>query len=131
MNFSQELVSDANYIYSYDNNAVVIRERNNPDLNRLTASLILTADQIITDHPNCCVADMIMSDIIFLTTLAPEILIIRTKSNLQRLPPDLLILLSEKSIGIEYMSLGAACRTYNLLVAEERRVVFVASLGIN
>jgi uncharacterized protein len=30
-----------------------------------------------------------------------------------------------QAIGVECMPLGAACRTYNLLVAEDRNVVLV------
>ena len=37
--------------------------------------------------------------------------------------PALLAPLLERGIGIEVMDTGAACRTYNVLVSEDRRVV--------
>ena len=55
--------------------------------------------------------------------LAPEIIILGTKnpSALQRL--DILKKLCEKHIGVECMAIDAACRTFNILLSEHRRVV--------
>ncbi|HAU0934786.1 TPA: hypothetical protein JBH70_12550, partial [Legionella pneumophila] len=39
------------------------------------------------------------------------------------LPVTLISQLSQKRIGIECMSIGAACRTYNVLLSEHRAVV--------
>ena len=51
-----------------------------------------------------------------------EILLLGTGSK-QRFPhPGLTRALAEKRIGIEAMDVQAACRTYNILVAEGRRV---------
>jgi uncharacterized protein len=57
-----------------------------------------------------------------LLELAPEILLIGTGPR-QRFPhPRLTRALAAKRIGVEAMDLQAACRTYNILMAEERRV---------
>ena len=57
-----------------------------------------------------------------LLELAPEILLIGTGPK-QRFPhPRLTRKLAEKRIGVEAMDLRAACRTYNILMSEERRV---------
>jgi uncharacterized protein len=57
-----------------------------------------------------------------LLELAPEILLIGTGPK-QRFPhPRLTRRLAEKRIGVEAMDLQAACRTYNILMSEERRV---------
>ncbi|MBC7803286.1 MAG: Mth938-like domain-containing protein [Candidatus Parcubacteria bacterium] len=54
--------------------------------------------------------------------LNPEILLLGTGPK-QRFPhPGLLQALTRKRIGVEAMDLMAACRTYNILMAEERRV---------
>ena len=51
-----------------------------------------------------------------------EILLLGTGSK-QRFPhPRLTRALADKRIGVESMDLQAACRTYNILMAEERRV---------
>jgi uncharacterized protein len=54
--------------------------------------------------------------------LNPEIVLLGTGPR-QRFPhPRLIRALMEKRIGVEAMDLQAACRTYNILMAEERRV---------
>ena len=51
-----------------------------------------------------------------------EILLLGTGAR-QRFPhPRLTRSLAEKRLGVEVMDLQAACRTYNILMAEERRV---------
>ena len=51
-----------------------------------------------------------------------EILLLGTGAK-QRFPhPRLTQALARKRIGVEVMDLQAACRTYNILMAEERRV---------
>jgi uncharacterized protein len=54
---------------------------------------------------------------------APEVLIFGTGAR-QRFPhPRLVASLARARIGIEVMATGAACRTYNILMGEDRRVV--------
>lgn len=53
---------------------------------------------------------------------APEIVLLGTGSA-QRFPhPSLLAALGAAHVGVEVMDTGAACRTFNILVAEGRRV---------
>ena len=57
-----------------------------------------------------------------LLDLRPEILLLGTGPR-QRFPhPRLTQALAARRIGVEAMDLQAACRTYNILMAEERRV---------
>jgi len=52
----------------------------------------------------------------------PEIVLLGT-GDVQRFPhPRLLAKLGEAHVGVEVMDTGAACRTFNILVAEGRRV---------
>jgi uncharacterized protein len=55
--------------------------------------------------------------------LQPEVVIFGSGSRLRFLPPALLRGLYERRIGIETMDTAAACRTYNVLVAEGRAVL--------
>jgi uncharacterized protein len=58
-----------------------------------------------------------------LRALDPEVALLGTGSR-QRFPhPRLLRALSEARIGLEVMTTAAACRTYNILMAEGRKVV--------
>jgi uncharacterized protein len=62
------------------------------------------------------------ADLIFLRDLRAEIVLLGTGPR-QRFPhPRLAAPLAAAGIGLEVMDLKAACRTYNILVAEERKV---------
>ncbi len=52
----------------------------------------------------------------------PDLLLIGTGIKQRFLTPKLLVELSSKKIGVEYMNTLAACRTFNLLISEGRRV---------
>jgi uncharacterized protein len=61
-------------------------------------------------------------DFVFLKNLGAEIVLLGTGSR-QRFPhPRLTSALAQAGIGLEVMDVQAACRTYNILVAEERKV---------
>ncbi len=55
--------------------------------------------------------------------LAPELVIFGSGSRLRFPPPALLKALMARRIGFEVMDTPAACRTYNVLLAEGRSVV--------
>ena len=59
---------------------------------------------------------------VFLKDLNAEIVLLGTGAR-QRFPhPRLTAVLTSAGVGVEVMDLKAACRTYNILVAEERKV---------
>jgi len=67
-------------------------------------------------------ADLKESDFQLFMDMNLEILLLGTGPT-QRFPhPRLTQALAAKRVGVEAMDLQAACRTYNILVAEERRV---------
>jgi len=51
-----------------------------------------------------------------------EVLLVGTGTNLRRIPPDLQQAFRGARISADAMSTGAAVRTYNVLLAEERAV---------
>ena len=51
-----------------------------------------------------------------------EILLLGTGQRMQPVPPPLRRALREAGIVVDAMDTGAACRTYNVLLAEDRRV---------
>ena len=57
-----------------------------------------------------------------LAALAPEIVLLGTGPRLRFPHPRLTRPLTGARIGLEVMDLNAACRTYNILVSEDRRV---------
>ena len=51
-----------------------------------------------------------------------DVLLVGTGKKFIMAPKDLSVELRTKGIGVEFMDTGAACRTYNVLVSEERNV---------
>ena len=58
-----------------------------------------------------------------LLALRPELVLIATGATLRRPPVPLLRRLAAAGLGFEFMTLAAACRTYNVTASEGRRVV--------
>jgi uncharacterized protein len=64
-----------------------------------------------------------------LAALAPELVIFGSGMRLRFPPPALLRALIDARIGFETMDTAAACRTYNVLLAESRSVVAALLFG--
>lgn len=58
-----------------------------------------------------------------IAALRPDIVLLGTGSHLRFPAPDITQRLVSAGIGLEAMDTGAACRTFNVLAAEGRRVV--------
>jgi len=64
-----------------------------------------------------------------LAELQPELVIFGSGARLRFLAPGLMRTLMARRIGIETMDTAAACRTYNVLAGESRRVIAALLLG--
>jgi len=62
--------------------------------------------------------------------LEPEVVIFGSGERIRFVSPALYRALIERRIGLETMDTAAACRTYNVLAAEGRRVVAAVLLGL-
>jgi len=131
MKFSLETLSDVNQIHSYDNDHVVIKQKQTHELLRLESSLIVTPSQVIMDWQISDINGLSVDDIQYLTSLNPEVIILSDGLEFHQLPPKIASEFSRLAIGVEVMSLGAACRTYNLLLAEGRQVVLAINFKEN
>jgi len=58
-----------------------------------------------------------------LTGIGPEVLLVGTGERQRMLSPSILYPLMKAGVGVEVMDTKAAARTYNILMAEGRRVV--------
>lgn len=70
-----------------------------------------------------------LADFDQLVDLQPELVIFGSGARLRFAPPALLRGLMARRIGLETMDTAAACRTYNVLAGESRRVVAALLLG--
>jgi len=88
---------------------------------RYQSSLIVMAEKVL-DWSAADFSGLKKEDFEDLKNLGAEILLLGTGPK-QRFPhPSLTASLTQAGIGVEVMDLKAACRTYNILVAEERKV---------
>ena len=89
---------------------------------RLTRSLVVSPDELISDWNPQSVAELDEAALEVVARLQPAIVLLGTGEE-QRFPPSALLSpLFEQGIGVEVMTTAAACRTYNILVAEGRPV---------
>ena len=84
--------------------------------------MIVAADNLESWQPSTP-AQLTSDDLAPALALAPEVVLIGTGT--ERVLPDieLMAALGSHGVGLEIMSTPAACRTYNVLVHEGRRVV--------
>jgi uncharacterized protein len=117
MKFTLENTSKVNLIRGYSAQEIRIGER------RLQGSCIVSADSLIEDWTPKTFAELTAAHLEPILALKPELVLLGTGSS-QRFPPSAIrSLFTAQGVGLEAMDLGAACRTFNILVQEERRVV--------
>jgi uncharacterized protein len=88
---------------------------------RRDSSAVVTPERTVA-WENRTFAALTREDFAFLAGLGMEIVLLGTGAR-QRFPnPRLTAPLAQARVGLEAMDLKAACRTFNILVAEERKV---------
>ncbi len=87
-----------------------------------THSIIVSPEKLIDNWKPQHISELTREDLEIVSELSPAILLIGTGSKLEF--PDLAIYgdLINEGIGIEVMDTSAACRTYDILTAENRNV---------
>jgi uncharacterized protein len=89
---------------------------------RYERSLIVLPDRLIEDWAATVFEALAISHFETIAALAPEIVLLGTGQRLRFPVPQLTRPLVQAGIGLEVMDIGAVCRTYNILLAEDRRV---------
>ena len=89
---------------------------------RYEKNLIVLPDHLIENWPVISVSQLEVQHFDYLMPHAPEIVILGTGAKHKFPNQSLLSQLIKMNIGIEIMDTKACCRTYNILVEEERRV---------
>lgn len=93
-----------------------------------STSLIALHDRLIPDWEHHPPAALRPTDLRPITEQGPEILILGTGDTQVFPDPASFATLMDLGIGFEVMDNGAACRTYNILLAEGRRVALALML---
>ncbi len=105
-----------NYITACEEAAVQVNEV------AYSTPLIVLADRVVSPWRPQRFTDLEEADFTELAGLGVEIILLGTGATQQFPHPRLTRALINKRIGLEIMNTGAACRTYNILVAEGRSV---------
>lgn len=116
MKMALDNASHANLVRSYAPGRVQVRDR------AYTASVIVSAEQIVADWAPRSVDELHAGHLDALTDHSPEVVILGTGDRQVFPEPATLTTLMDLGIGFEVMDNRAACRTYNVLLSEHRRV---------
>jgi uncharacterized protein len=88
-----------------------------------TGPLILSANSLVTDWEVHFVTDLSSGTLDPIFELGPELVLLGTGARQQFPPTELMMEFYRRGVGAEAMSTAAACRTFNVLVSEQRLVV--------
>ena len=88
-----------------------------------TNSLIISMDTIISPWEVSSLQTLTEESLTPVVQQHPEIILIGHSHLGEQLPMVLRQWLSQQRIGVEWMPIGAACRTFNILLSEGRRIV--------
>lgn len=92
-------------------------------------SLIVMPERTVADWQPQQVDDLEAAHFTPLLDLGLEVVLIGTGKHLRFPPPEVLRPLMQARLGFEVMDFQAACRTYNILVDEDRKVAAALLLG--
>lgn len=89
----------------------------------IAGPIILSASQLLTDWPISHWRQLSEASLEQVFALQPEIVLLGMGAVQVFPPPELMMSFHRRRIGIEVMTTPAACRTFNVLVADRRNVV--------
>lgn len=114
--------SDVLLINSYSEHAIMIGE------NSYDSELFLTTEQVLHPFKSADIHQWSQQELDLILTHNLDIILFGCGKKMHMLPMDLQIQLSRTSTGYESMTTEAACRTYNILASEGRKVGAVFKL---
>jgi len=117
MKLTLDARTDRNLIRGYAAGEVRIGER------VLRGNCIVAADALVADWGAVAVGELSLEDLTPIFELEPELVLLGTGARQWFPPLSIRSAFTVRGVALEPMDLGAACRTYNVLVQEERRVV--------
>jgi len=112
-----------NAITGYGEGYVMVNRR------RFERSLVVMPERLLLDWPPNRFDELAPEHLAALAGLDLEIILLGTGARLRFPRPEILQSLIRSGVGLEVMDVQAACRTYNILLAEERRVAAALLIG--
>ena len=116
MPLAEDIVTSRYRISAYSPDSITVNET------VYTDSMVLSAEEMICPW-SVNALDQLNSDILEpVLAQKPEVVLLGTGEVQQFPDPKIFALFGERGIGLEVMDNGALCRTFNILVAEDRAV---------
>jgi uncharacterized protein len=109
--------SEQNLIRAWERGRVLVGDR------WIAGNIIVSAERVITEWSAQNPRMLRLEDLAAALEQKPEIILIGTGADASLPDVDLMSALAERGVGLEFMTTPAACRTYNVLAHEQRRVV--------
>jgi uncharacterized protein len=95
---------------------------------RFDHTIVVSAQEVREDWIVANFDALNESHFAYFLAFKPEVVLIGTGAQQRFAHPRLYRALTELGIGVEFMDTPAACRTYNILVAEDRKVIAAVML---
>jgi uncharacterized protein len=121
MRFSQDSAA-SHTIRAYGDGEIIVNDRS------IRHSVIITPDTIQSWAPRS-LDDLEPAHFAAFEAWNPEIVLVGTGRQLRFPPPHYAVNLLAHGIGVEIMANDAACRTFNILLSEDRQVLLALLLG--
>lgn len=118
MKFHLNRADGLNLFTGYGDDYVIVNQ-----VRHAQPSLLVTPELIVPDWQVAGFAALQAQHFAAMLLHNPEIALLGTGNRMRFPHPRLSAALTDAGIGLEVMDTKAACRTYNILVAEGRRVV--------
>ncbi len=114
-----------NYIRAYEAGEIRLAGQS------LRTSCLIAPEEIIEHWTRSSIDTLNVTDLQPIFALKPEVVILGTGMRQQFPAAAIRAAFLARAIGFEVMDMGAACRTFNVLLSEDRRVVaaMILSLG--
>lgn len=117
MKFSEDNNSENNNIHSYGEGFVQIQDK------QVNTSVVISATQLISDWEPNTFAELKAEHCEILFSTQADVIILGTGKHQCFPERDILRLFAQQQIGVEVMDTASACRTFNILLSEDRNVV--------
>jgi len=115
--FNLEVPENQFFIRSVSENGIRVHE------NLFNKPFIISGQRIVPEWDVASVSDINVENLQGIFDMEPEVILIGTGNTQVFLPPAIQVHFLRRNVGFEVMTTDAACRTFNVLVAEGRQVV--------
>jgi len=123
MPLTEDNITSRYSISAYSPDGIVVNNQN------YRQSLVLSAQTINSPWPVRSISELDESSLQIVLDMNPDVVLLGTGERQQFPEARIFALLGQQGIGLEVMNNGALCRTFNILVAEDRAVVAAIMLA--